>query len=84
MKRVCPVSSCIIRIDEEKKNMENKKNTKKIVWGVVALVALIAVMVAAYAVFGAKSVKGSKAITITVVNKAAEETKYDVKTDAEF
>ena len=84
MKRVCPVSSCIIRIDEEKKKMENKKNTKKIVWGVVALVALIAVMVTAYAVFGAKSVKGSKAITITVVNKAAEETKYDVKTDAEF
>ena len=64
--------------------MENKKNTKKILWGVVALVALIAVMAVAYAVFGAKPVEGSKAITITVVNKAAEEKVYDVKTDAEF
>ncbi len=43
---------------------------------------LIAALAITYAVFGEKAVSGSKAITITVVNSAAEETVYSVQTDA--
>lgn len=60
-----------------------KKSNKKIVLGAAVLVALIAVFAIIYAVFGAKTVEGSKAITISVVNKAQETTTYELKTDAE-
>ena len=43
---------------------------------------LIAALAITYAVFGEKAVSGSKTISITVVNSAAEETVYSVQTDA--
>lgn len=63
--------------------MENKTNKKAII-GIIALVAVIAVMAVLFFVFREKPVQGSKAITIEVVNKAGENTKYEVRTDAEF
>ena len=63
---------------------ETKRTNKKAVIGIVAVVALIAILAIVYVVFRQKPVEGSKAITITVVNKAAEETTYAVKTDAEY
>lgn len=60
-----------------------KKSNKKIVLGAVILVALIAVFAIIYAVFGAKTVEGSKEVTIQVLNSAQETTTYKLKTDAE-
>lgn len=62
---------------------QTKKSNKKLVIGAVALVALIAVFAIIYVAFGAKSVEGSKRITISVVNKAQETTTYELQTDAE-
>ena len=59
-------------------------NSKKKILGVVALVAVIAVMAVLYFAFGAKSVEGSKSITIEVVNSKGESKVYEVKTDAEY
>ena len=55
-----------------------KKNTKKIVIGVVVLVALLAVFAVCYNKFAAKSTVGEKAIVIEVVDSNGESTKYDV------
>ena len=64
---------------------ENKKTTnKKIILGVGCLVLLIAAFAVIFTMFKAKGTAGSKAITITVVNKAQETVDYSVKTDAEF
>jgi len=63
---------------------ETKKSNKKIILGVGVLVALIAVLAVVYATFGAKTVAGSKSITIEVVNSAQESEVYELKTDAEF
>ena len=49
-----------------------------------ALVLLAAVMAFVYVTFREQAVSGSKAITIAVVNSAAQETTYSLKTDAEF
>lgn len=65
--------------------MENtKKTNKKVIWGVAGLLLVIVLMACAYFAFKPKAVEGSKAITITVVNKAEESKTYEVKTDAEF
>lgn len=65
--------------------MENSKKTnKKVLFGILGLVVLIAVMACVYLAFKPKATAGSKAITITVVNKAEEAKSYDVKTDAEY
>lgn len=65
--------------------MENtKKTNKKVIWGVAGLLLVIVLMACAYFAFKPKAVEGSKAITITVVNKAEESKIYEVKTDAEF
>lgn len=64
--------------------METRKTNKKIIAGVVALVAVIAVMAVLFSVFREKPVTGSKAITIEVVDKSANSTTYEVRTDAEF
>ncbi|MBQ7934146.1 MAG: DUF4430 domain-containing protein [Lachnospiraceae bacterium] len=60
-----------------------KKSNKKIALGAVVLVAVIAVFAIIYAVFGAKTVEGSKEITISVVNKEQVTVTYELKTDAE-
>lgn len=60
-----------------------KKNFKKLL-AVLLLAALAAGMTFVYVRFGAKPVAGSKAITITVVDSAAKETVYSLRTDAEF
>ena len=66
--------------------MTEKQTTskKKIALGIGCLVVLIAILAVVYSTFGAKPVKGSKEITIEVVNKATESTVYEVATDAEF
>ncbi|MBQ7926825.1 MAG: DUF4430 domain-containing protein [Lachnospiraceae bacterium] len=60
-----------------------KKSNKKVVIGAVVLVAVIAVFAIIYAVFGAKTVEGSKEITITVINQEKEAVTYELQTDAE-
>ena len=60
-----------------------KKNLKKLL-AVLLLAALAAGMTFVYVRFGAKPVAGSKAITITVVDSAAKETVYSLRTDAEY
>ena len=60
-----------------------KKNLKRIL-AAAAFALLVAVMAFVYVRFSAKPVAGSKAITITVVNSAAKETAYALKTDAEY
>ena len=60
-----------------------KKNLKRIL-SAAAFALLVAVMAFVYVSFSAKPVAGSKAITITVVNSAAKETAYALKTDAEY
>lgn len=47
-----------------------------------AFALLIAALAVVYAIFGEKAVEGSKSITITVINSAAQETAYPLKTDA--
>lgn len=60
-----------------------KANLKRIL-AAALFAALIAALALVYAAFGEKAVSGSKAITITVVNSAAEETVYTLLTDAAY
>lgn len=60
-----------------------KANFKRIL-AAALFAALIAALALVYAAFGEKTVPGSKAITITVVNSAAEETVYTLHTDAAY
>ena len=60
-----------------------KKNLKRIL-SAAAFALLVAVMAFVYVRFSAKPVAGSKAIIITVVNSAAKETDYALRTDAEY
>lgn len=60
-----------------------KSKTKKIL-GICLVVVLIAALAGAYFVFSEKPVEGNKAVVIEVVNKAGEETEYEVKTDAQY
>jgi len=57
--------------------------TKKILGAVSALV-LVAVLAIVFLLFREKPVEGSKAITIEVVNQAAESEVYELKTDAKY
>jgi len=59
------------------------KNKKKIL-GIGLLLILIASLSFVYFKFSEKPVEGSKSITIEVINKAKESTKYELKTDAEY
>lgn len=49
-----------------------------------AFALLIAALALVYLVFSEKPVSGSKAITITVVNSAAQEKAFPVRTDAQY
>ena len=60
-----------------------KKNVRRIL-AAAALALLFAALALVYVTFGEKAVTGSKAITITVVNSAAQETAYSLKTDAQY
>lgn len=65
--------------------MEQKKTwNKKIVVGLIVLCVAVAILAAVYFCFGVKSVRGSKLVTIEVINKAQESTVYEVHTDAEY
>ena len=59
------------------------KNKKKLI-GIGALVLVIIAMLFAYSSFKEKTVEGSKAITIEVINSAEESEVYEIKTDAEY
>lgn len=48
------------------------------------LILLAGAMALVYVTFREQAVAGSKAITITVVNSAAQETVYPLKTDAQY
>lgn len=63
---------------------EKKKFNKKALIGVGILVALIAIFLIIFSIFREKPVEGSKEITIEVINKAAESTIYELKTDAMY
>lgn len=57
--------------------------TKKILGAVAALV-LVAVLAVVFVLFREKPVEGAKAITIEVVNQAAESKVYELNTDAQY
>ena len=61
-----------------------KKSNKKLWLGMIGLVVLVVAMIAAYIAFSPKPTKGSKEITIEVVNKAEESTVYELQTDAAY
>ena len=72
---------------ETTKNERNEfimsSKSKKII-GVVGVVVLVAILATVFFVFREAPVQGSKSVTIEVVNKAEETTKYSIKTDAEY
>lgn len=52
--------------------------------GAAALVVLIAALLVIFNVFREKPVKGSKTITLEVLNQENQTSEYQVKTDAEY
>lgn len=64
--------------------METKKSNKKMLIGAAALLVLIAAFLVIFNVFREKPVKGSKAITLEVLNQENQTLEYKVQTDAEF
>jgi len=60
-----------------------KKHLKKLL-AAAAFALLVAAMALVYVRFGAKPVSGSKSITISVINSAAQEKTYPLHTDAQF
>lgn len=66
------------------KEMETRKSNKKIIIGAAALVVLLAVFLIIFNVFREKPVKGSKAITLEVLNQENQTSEYKVQTDAEY
>lgn len=64
----------------------NKKSrfTVKRVLAAALLLALAAALSLVYVTFSEKAVSGSKAITIAVIDSAAKETTYALKTDAKY
>ena len=62
---------------------ESKKFSKK--WLLLLIpIALVAVLVTVMLIFSPKGAKGSKTITISVVDSAKQTVTYTTKTDAEF
>lgn len=62
---------------------ESKKFSKK--WLLLLIpIALVAVLVTVMLIFSPKGEKGSKTITISVVDSAKQTVTYTTKTDAEF
>ncbi|WP_455716107.1 DUF4430 domain-containing protein [Anaerosporobacter sp.] len=67
-------------MEKEKSNL----SSKKIIIGIAILVVLVVGALCAYKKFSPKPVKGSKSITVTVIDDKDNRTTYDHKTDAEF
>ncbi|MDD3218157.1 MAG: DUF4430 domain-containing protein [Lachnospiraceae bacterium] len=61
-----------------------KKNTKKIIIGVVILIVVIAAMFLVYENFKPKAEAGNKKITVTVVHADKSSKDFEYQTDAEF
>lgn len=64
--------------------METRKSDRKIIMGAVVLVVMIAAFLVIFNVFREKPVKGSKAITLEVLNQENQTSEYQIQTDAEF
>lgn len=64
--------------------METGKSNRKIIIGAAALVVMIAVFLIIFNVFREKPVKGSKAITLEVLDQENKTSEYQVQTDAEY
>lgn len=64
--------------------MKEKNSNKKVILAAVILLAFVAAAAILYFTFGPKPVKGSKEITVTVVDDQGQETKYEIRTDAEY
>jgi len=65
-------------------NAKKKSNVKQIVIGLIALVVVVAAALTIYNVFGTKTTKGSKSITVQVVDNMGDSKTYNSKTDAEY
>lgn len=63
---------------------KNKLSRKKIILGLSILVVLVVGAIFAYKIFSPKPVKGSKSITVTVIDDKGTNTTYEQTTDAEF
>ena len=63
---------------------KTRKLTLKRALAAACLLLLVAALALTYAVFREKPVAGSKAITISVINSAAQEKTYPLHTDAQF
>lgn len=63
-------------------NTDRKRFPLKKALSAALLVLLVCALALVYAVFGEKPIAGSKAVTITVVDSAAQQTTYSIKTDA--
>lgn len=63
---------------------KNKLSRNKIILGISILVVLIVGAMFAYKTFSPKPVKGSKSITVAVIDDKGTKTTYEQKTDAEF
>lgn len=61
--------------------MKKRISLKKVL-AALLFALLVAALAFVYVTFSEKTAEGSKAITITVVNSAAQETAYQLKTDA--
>ena len=64
--------------------METKKSNRKIIIGAAVLVVLIAAFLIIFNVLRDKPVKGSKSVTLEVLNQENQTSEYSVQTDAEF
>lgn len=61
-----------------------RKNTKKIVVGLIGLIVIAAVMTLLYQQFKPKAVQGSKKITAEVILEDGTSKSFDIKTDEEY
>lgn len=64
--------------------METKKSNRKIIIGAAVLVVLIAAFLIIFNVLRDKPAKGSKSVTLEVLNQENQTSEYSVQTDAEF
>ncbi len=64
--------------------METKKTNRKIIIGAAVLVVLIAAFLIIFNVLRDKPAKGSKSVTLEVLNQENQTSEYSVQTDAEF
>ncbi len=64
--------------------MKGQSRKKPLLIGIGVLIILAVVVLAAYIFLKPDTQKGSKEVTIKVINMAGEEKSYVVKTDAEF